>query len=743
MEQNINVIEEELEQEVPVLQEELEENIPVVPEMVVVGSGKEEIFLVYLNQDLTEADKNATEIYQALQDKKVPYAVYFYQDTYNIVPFNDVDEYNAECSILLDTVLIQVVVDDRGTVASNSTQLAKKSEIPRYTSQLQNNSGYITNTVNYLTNYYNKDEIVFVNNFEYYYTKTEIDSTFRSEEEVFRQAIIDTANEIIRQIPSKTSQLQNDSGYIDKEVNNLTNYYTKTQSENRRIYDASYLFEDATLTHDKYMALVNAITNKVRIYLSQNNENYDALGRVYDSTTGDILLTISVGTTDDYDGNDYALDIVATFSIDGTTKAVTQTVGSTNGADIAQALDQLGTGKQDTIDSNNKLSADLVDDTSTTNKFVSASDISNWNSKVDTNTNSLTNYYTKSVNNALGGVFMPDTSQMTPIKTIEYDTSSTTYYKICSFANTATSIKDINGNALYRVTVTGTNINAVFEVAISMKQAVNTYPYIMIRNYPGATSASQTGVRYLRNIYPKAINNGANWDFEFQTYNATARHFKIEVFRADTGFTFYETLTPTTIDSDLQGGGSTQTYTNDGIWFLGSNINGTVSASTSAGYITSYLNKFISGTLPVAGQKLNAQQMCYLCPTDNKFYPSTEKTKPVDTNVGIQLNSSATNANASPSSTSIRQKYNNATLTYIPHATLTAGDRCFFRCTMDANGNIYSDDYVATSMTAGYTWYYIGTATSASAINQDTTQSMFYTLDANGKLTHINGLEIA
>ena len=37
--------------------------------------------------------------------------------------------------------------------------------------------------------------------------------------------------------------------------------------------------------------------------------------------------------------------------------------------------------KQNTIDSSHKLSADLVDDTSSTNKFVSSSDITNWNSK--------------------------------------------------------------------------------------------------------------------------------------------------------------------------------------------------------------------------------------------------------------------------------------------------------------------------------------------------------------------------
>ena len=43
-------------------------------------------------------------------------------------------------------------------------------------------------------------------------------------------------------------------------------------------------------------------------------------------------------------------------------------------------------GYQTLIDSTHKLSADLVDDTSTTNKFVSSTDITNWNNKVDSNT---------------------------------------------------------------------------------------------------------------------------------------------------------------------------------------------------------------------------------------------------------------------------------------------------------------------------------------------------------------------
>lgn len=45
--------------------------------------------------------------------------------------------------------------------------------------------------------------------------------------------------------------------------------------------------------------------------------------------------------------------------------------------------DTLLLAKQNTIDSLHKLSADLVDDTSTTNKFVTASDITNWNGKQD------------------------------------------------------------------------------------------------------------------------------------------------------------------------------------------------------------------------------------------------------------------------------------------------------------------------------------------------------------------------
>ena len=51
---------------------------------------------------------------------------------------------------------------------------------------------------------------------------------------------------------------------------------------------------------------------------------------------------------------------------------------------VQGAYDALDSAKQDVIDSSNKLSADLVDDTSTTNKFVTTSDKDAWNAKLST-----------------------------------------------------------------------------------------------------------------------------------------------------------------------------------------------------------------------------------------------------------------------------------------------------------------------------------------------------------------------
>lgn len=79
--------------------------------------------------------------------------------------------------------------------------------------------------------------------------------------------------------------------------------------------------------------------------------------------------------------------------------------------------DTLLGGKQNTIDSTHKLSADNVDDTSTTNKFVTASDKSNWNAKADQSTT-----YTKTE---------IDTIELSNGRTLSVSMDSSTY--VCTF----------------------------------------------------------------------------------------------------------------------------------------------------------------------------------------------------------------------------------------------------------------------------------------------------------------------
>lgn len=73
--------------------------------------------------------------------------------------------------------------------------------------------------------------------------------------------------------------------------------------------------------------------------------------------------------------------VVVNGSYDSVNKKIILTLENGNTIDIP--VGDLVAGLQSEITENNKLSADLVDDTTTTNKFVTSSDISTWNAKQD------------------------------------------------------------------------------------------------------------------------------------------------------------------------------------------------------------------------------------------------------------------------------------------------------------------------------------------------------------------------
>ena len=131
--------------------------------------------------------------------------------------------------------------------------------------------------------------------------------------------------------PTKVSDFTNDSGFINKSVNDLT-YYTL-----------------ATNTGSTIDLSINSSTYVVTLALK------NAAGTTISSGTIDLPLE----------------SVVVGGSYDSTNKKVVLTLQ--NGSTIEFSVADLISGLQSEITSNNKLSSDLVDDTNHSHKFVTAS----------------------------------------------------------------------------------------------------------------------------------------------------------------------------------------------------------------------------------------------------------------------------------------------------------------------------------------------------------------------------------
>lgn len=106
-------------------------------------------------------------------------------------------DYDAEWINLENDFVKDVQVNGESVVKDaianiELTEYAKKDEVPTKTSELINDSNFIINTVDDLTNYYNKTET---------YNQTEIDNSLKEK-----------ANKA--EIPTKVSELENDKGYL-------------------------------------------------------------------------------------------------------------------------------------------------------------------------------------------------------------------------------------------------------------------------------------------------------------------------------------------------------------------------------------------------------------------------------------------------------------------------------------------------------------------------------------------------
>lgn len=142
-------------------------------------------------------------------------------------------------------------------------------------------------------------------------------------------------------IPSKTSDLTNDSGFITNAVNNLTNYILKTSTG----------------------SLIDLEINGTTYVITLSLKDID--GNVISTDTIDLPLE----------------SVVVGGSYDATNKKIVLTLENGNTVDIP--VGDLIAGLQTEITSSNKLASDLVDDTNSGNKFVTTSEKQIWNAKYD------------------------------------------------------------------------------------------------------------------------------------------------------------------------------------------------------------------------------------------------------------------------------------------------------------------------------------------------------------------------
>ena len=158
---------------------------------------------------------------------------------------------------------------------------------------------------------------------------------------------------------------------LNKPISTATQSALNGKVPTNRTINGKTLTSDITLTSNDVGALPNSTKYGSSISLSIDSSTYVVTAQLKDQDGNNL-------------GNAQTIDlplesVVVNGTYDNTTKKVILTLQ--NGSTIEFSIADLVSGLQTEITSSNKLSADLVDDTSTAHKFVSSSDITNWNSK--------------------------------------------------------------------------------------------------------------------------------------------------------------------------------------------------------------------------------------------------------------------------------------------------------------------------------------------------------------------------
>lgn len=337
-----------------------------------------------------------------------------------------------------------------------------------------------------------------------------------------------------------------------------------------------------------------------------------------------------------------------------------------------------------------------------------------------------------------------------PIFTKEYTITSASYRRLFTFTNSDEDLRVQTGFCEGRITITndGGTINGKYSFLVRLNGQIQGW----LQCQDLGTTTSTRGLYQMIMRTPNAANNGSDWmvDIVCNSANTTTnkRNVTLEIISKSDNCTIIGT------DNDVTyANTSPVTLQNNGnnLFYMSAAGALQINANTanSALQLSNRLTKYLNCTSNVTGQALASGDLIFASATDNKLYNIANTTQPIDCDGGIIEITAAQAANANATynymATICGNSCNLAGMGTTYPSTWTTGTPLYLKCTYpDSNGDIYSlNEIVLDKSVGGYTYYLLGRQTAtAQRIALNTENSQFESIDTDGKLTFINGVEI-
>ncbi|MBQ8981643.1 MAG: hypothetical protein IJ077_08555 [Eubacterium sp.] len=288
-------------------------------------------------------------------------------------------------------------------------------------------------------------------------------------------------------LPTKVSDLTNDSGYITgitgSDVTTALGY-TPYNATNPSGYQENVIetvkVNNTALTPTSKAVNITVPTTAADVNALPSSTKYGATITASLNTT-DYKLTL---TLKDQDGNtlgtaqvvDFPIEsVVVSGSYDNTNKKIILTLQ--NGTTIDVPVGDLVAGLQSEITSSNKLDADLVDDSTSTNKFVTAANKTTWNNKQD----AISDLATIRSGAAKGATSVQSYNATNPALTVTGGVATWAVTHNLNNSNVAIHLYEVSSGeeVMFDRSITSANAVSVKILSTAASIAANTYKIVV------------------------------------------------------------------------------------------------------------------------------------------------------------------------------------------------------------------------------------------------------------------------